>query len=129
MDNTIIKKGILAKAVSGESFNLPEVVSCIQGFCLGLRLEHWETKGFAAHKATEMIQESLEGSLDAFVGAAVGMNEGKRPSFGRTVMAETDCDKTIDCLKGISVKDTSILNIRDEMLQALYKLKYLRTLS
>lgn len=125
----IIKKGILSKVITGDNFNIPEVVSCVQGFCLGLRLEHWETKGFAAHKATEMIQESLEGSLDAFVEAAVGMNEGKRPSFNRSVTAETDPDRLIDCLKSVATKDTSVLNIRDEMLQAVYKLKYLRTLS
>lgn len=129
MEYSSLKKGILSKAVTGDSFSLPEVVSCVQGFCLGLRLTHWETMGFALHKAAEETQSSLEGSLDAFVEACVGMKEGKRPTFNGVVSKETDPDKLISCLKGISVSDTSLLNIRDEMLQAVYKFKYLKTLS
>jgi hypothetical protein len=124
-----IKKGIISKTINGESFSLPEFVTNVQDFCLGLRLTHWETNGFALHKAAEEIQGSLEDSLDAFVEACVGMNEGKRPSFNGSVNKNTDPDKLIDFLKGISVRDTSLLNIRDEMLQALYKFKYLKTLS
>jgi hypothetical protein len=32
-------------------------------------------------------------------------------------------------LKGLDVRDSSLLNIRDEMLQVVYKFKYLKTLS
>lgn len=119
----------MAKSISGDSFDLPECVSYIQGFCLGLRLTHWETKGFALHKASEEIQSTLEGLLDSFVETAVGMEGGKRPAFNGTVTKDTDVDKLITYLKGITVKDTSLLNIRDEMLQSLYKFKYLKTLN
>jgi DNA-binding ferritin-like protein len=119
----------MPKVTTGEGFSLPELVNNVQGFCLGLRLTHWETTGLALHKATEATQESLEGSLDAFVEACVGCNEGKRPTFNGTVSKETDPDKLIEYLKNAGVKDTSLLNIRDEMLQALYKFKYLKTLS
>lgn len=129
MDLTSIKKGALVKAVSDSKFSLPEFANKIQGFCLGLRLTHWETTGFALHKATEMIQDSLESSLDAFVEACVGYNEGKRPTFTGTVSKTTDPDDLIEYLQNISVKDSSLLNIRDEMIAALYKFKYLKGLS
>jgi hypothetical protein len=123
------KKGILAKVINKEDFSLPECVNCIQSFCLGLRLTHWETNGFALHKAAEEIQGTLEDLMDKFVEAAVGCNEGKRPTFKETVTKDTDPDKLLDYLKNIPIKDTSLLNIRDEMLQAIYKFKYLKTLS
>ena len=129
MNQDIMKKGILAKIVTGDGFSLPEFVNEVQGFSLGLRLTHWETNSYELHKAVEMTQETLDGLLDAFVEACVGMNEGKRPTFVGTVSKQVDPDKFIECLKGIQVRDTSLLNIRDEMLQAVYKFKYLKTLN
>ena len=129
MDTSILKKGIMAKAITGEGFSLPELVNKVQDFCLGLRLTHWETTSFELHKAVELTQESMEDLLDSFVEACIGMNEGKRPTFSSTVTKVVDPDGLIDYLKGISVKDTSLLNIRDEMLQAIYKYKYLKTLN
>lgn len=126
---SVIKRGIVSKAVTGEGFSLPEFVNNIQGFSLGLKLTHWETNSFELHKAVEMTQDTLDGLLDTFVEACVGMNEGKRPAFSGTVCKEVDPDKLISYLKGVSVKDTSLLSIRDEMLQALYKFKYLKTLT
>ena len=117
------------KVITGESFCLTECVSYIQGFCLGLRLTHWETTSYELHKAVEMTQETMEELLDSFVEACVGMNEGKRPTFNGTVSKETDPDKVISYLKGLSVRDTALLSIRDEMLQAVYKFKYLKTLN
>ena len=124
-----IKKGILSKVINHEDFSLPECVNYIQSFCLGLRITHWETNGFALHKASEETQGTLEDLMDKFVEASVGCNEGKRPNFDGTVTKNTDPDKLIDYLKNLSIKDTSLLNIRDEMLQAIYKFKYLKTLS
>lgn len=124
----MIKKGILSKMVSGDSFSLTEFVNHIQGFCLGLRLIHWETTEFALHKAAEEIQGSLEGSLDSFVEACIGMGGGKRPVFNGTVSKEIDPESLITYLKNVPLKDTSLLNIRDEMLQSIYKFKYLKTL-
>lgn len=121
-----LKKGILSTAI--ENFSLPDFVSEVQGFSLGLRLTHWETKSYAEHKAVEMIQETMDGLLDDFVEAYVGYKGGSRPTFTGTITKNPDVDKMITCLKGIGVKDTSLLNIRDEMLSTCYKLKYLLTL-
>lgn len=119
----------MSKAIGGEAFSLPECVSYIQDFCLGLRITHWETPRYGLHKAAESTQSDLEGLMDELVEASTGMNEGKRPNFNGTVSKNTDEDKLITYLKGLSVKDSSILNIRDEMLQVLYKFKYLKTLN
>jgi len=120
-------KGTLASPL--ENFSLPEFVAEVQGFCLGLRLTHWTTKGYAEHKAVEMIQEAMEGFLDDFVEAYVGYKGGARPKFEDTVTRCDDVEEMIKYLKDLGVKDTSLLNIRDEMLSTCYKLKYLLTLS
>lgn len=129
MDLSNVKKNILSSTLSGDGFSLQELVNKVQGFCLGMRLTHWETTSYELHKAVEATQESMEGSLDAFVEAAIGMNGGKRPKFNGTVTKDVDEDALISYMKGISVKDTSLLNIRDEFLQHLYKYKYLKTLT
>ena len=122
------KKNILSGMISGDKFSLGKFVSEIQGFCLGLRLEHWKTTSYELHKAVEMTQASLEGFLDDFVEACQGMMGGDRGKFEDAITATIDEEKIIKCLKGLEVKDSSLLNIRDEMLSAVYKLKYLKTL-
>ena len=129
IDTSMIKRGIMPNKDKDGSFSLPELVNTIQGFCLGLRLTHWETTSYELHKAVESTQADLEGLMDDFVEACVGMNSGKRPTFSGTVSKDTDEDKLISCLKELSVKDSALLNIRDEMLQVIYKFKYLKTLN
>jgi hypothetical protein len=126
-DKFDLKKVMMVGMVGGSSFDLAEFICELQGFCLGLRLEHWKTTNFELHKATEMTQGTLEDLMDAFVEACVG-KDGKRPAFCEDVTASTDEDKMINCLKAMSDRDSCIMNIRDEMLQACYKYKYLKTL-
>lgn len=128
MENLINKKGILSKMVTGDSFSIAELINKIQGFCLGLRLTHWTTTSFELHKAVETTQAGLEEALDTFVEAFIGMNGGNRPILEKNVSQELDEDSVITYLKDLPVKDTSLLNIRDEMLQVIYKFKYLKTL-
>lgn len=127
--NDNIKKGIISSMINKGDLDIPECVNYIQGFCLALRITHWETNSFALHKAAEEIQASLEGLMDDFVEAAVGHNEGKRPVFKDTVMKCVDPDKLIEYLKSLPTKDSTLLSIRDEMVAAVYKFKYLKTLS
>jgi cytochrome c2 len=129
MDLSNVKKNILSSTINGDGFSLQDLVNRVQGFCLGMRVTHWETTSYGLHKAVEATQASMEGTLDDFVEAAIGMNGGKRLTFNGTVSKDMDEDKLITYLKGISVKDTALLNIRDEMLQHLYKYKYLKTLT
>jgi len=122
------KKNLLQKMIGGDDFSITGFVNCIQGFLIGLKLTHWETTSYELHKAVEQTQSSLEELLDDFVEAYIGHCGGKRPVFESTIVRDMDTDKLIGYLKKISINDTSLLNIRDEMLQTLYKFKYLKTL-
>ncbi len=128
MSEDFKKKNIIQKAIYGDKFSLPYFVQKMQGFSLGLRLTHWETTDFALHKATREIQDSIDGLLDTFVEAFVGFSDGKRPVFEKEVESCVDPDVIIECLKCMDVYDSSLLNIRDEILQSVYKFKYLKTL-
>jgi hypothetical protein len=124
------KKGVISGLLAKKSgFDCVGFIACLQGFSLGLRHKHWTTKNYALHKATEAIQETLDGLIDDFVEAYVGFMGGARPEFKSGIKASDNVAEVISCLKGMEVQDTSLLNIRDEMLQACYKLKYLETLS
>jgi hypothetical protein len=127
--NDNLKKGIISSMINKQELSIPECVNYIQSFCLGLRIMHWETNGFALHKAAEATQDALEGLMDTFVEAAVGLNEGKRPAFKETITKCIDPDTLIEYLKALPTKDSTLLNIRDEMVAAVYKFKYLKTLS
>jgi hypothetical protein len=125
----IIKKNIIIGLNAGKSeFHLEDLVNEVQSFCLGLRLEHWKTTSYELHKAVEMTQASLEDALDAFVEACVGSMDGVRPVFNEELSATTDEKTLIEYLKNITTRETDLLNIRDEMLQALHKFVYLKTL-
>lgn len=107
-----------------------------------LRILHWQTKGYARHKAFGNTYETLDGLIDSFVEVCMGKH-------GRFVLQEEN--KTIkienlvevsivDFLQSIKTKligmsaelskenDTDLLNIRDEMLASINKLAYLLTL-
>lgn len=121
------KKKIVTSAVA--NVGLTDFIKQLQGFSLGLRHEHWETKNYARHKAVEMTQEQLDGLIDDFVEAALGSAGGARPSFIADVKASNDCGAVAQLLCDFKSKDTDLLNIRDEMLAAVHKLDYLKTLS
>ena len=107
-----------------------------------LRILHWQTKGFARHKAFGETYENLDELIDEFVEVSMG-------KYGRFSLS--DSEKTLN-LKNItevelgvflktmkgklieitsqlsSDKDTDLLNLRDEMLGLVNKLSYLLTL-
>lgn len=125
----ITKKNIVIGLRAGRGdFSLEEIVSEVQCFCFGLKLEHWKTTSYALHKALESTQNDLEDLLDTFVESAVGLANGMRPGFNETLEACSDENYLIEKLKNITTRDSSLLNIRDEMVAVLYKFKYLKSL-
>jgi hypothetical protein len=56
------------------------------------------------------------------------MTGGPRPKFKSNIERIDDPEYVISCLKKLPLSDSSLLNIRDEMLQAVYRYKYLKTL-
>jgi hypothetical protein len=106
-----------------------------------LRIYHWQTKSYAEHEAFGKTYEGLNDLIDEFIEIFMGKN-------GR-IVSKNDFEITLknygegnvsnfidDQIKflseelptKISESDTDLLNIRDEMVGLLNKLKYLLTL-
>lgn len=105
-----------------------------------LRIFHWQTKSYARHKAYGDAYSGLSDLIDEFVEVHMGKYgrfQLANNSIELTNLAETSVkdfvNTSIDFLTNLSSrlspeKDTDLLNIRDEMLATLNKLKYLLTL-
>jgi DNA-binding ferritin-like protein len=107
-----------------------------------IKLLHWQTKSYARHKAYDDIYHSLGDLVDKFVEMYMGkygrveFNGGE----GSITLKNTDTlelnnflNSNIDWLKSLndklkSDKDSDLLNLRDEMMGDINKLKYLLTL-
>jgi DNA-binding ferritin-like protein len=121
--------------------NLASNVNLFLGLQAQLRIFHWQTKGYARHNAFGVTYDTLEDLIDTFVEEAMG-------KYGRfTIDDETSTiqlanlkelkpeamlDTIISALNQFSEQfdetDTNLLNVRDEMLGSINKLKYLLTL-
>lgn len=107
-----------------------------------LRILHWQTLSYAAHKALGKAYEDLDGLIDDLV----EVHQGK---YGRIIFDtpidlglvnqnEIDLEDVLvqlnDYLTGTfndmldSIKDSECLNIRDEILAVINRLRYLLTL-
>lgn len=102
-----------------------------------LRIWHWQTKMYSRHQAYGATYNALGELIDGFVEAYMGKN-GRitAPSsialqdIGNNV--DEKLDSYIEFLNSLTEtldpRDTDLLNIRDEILALLNKLKYLLTL-
>lgn len=115
-----------------------------------IKIYHWQTKSFSEHKALDMAYEALEHSIDDFVEVYQGTFGRVKSASGQflfelenlqteSLPSEEDAesaglqekiDQWITYLKSFNndadLNDKSdLLNIRDEMLATLNKLKYL----
>ena len=102
---------------------------------------HWQTKGYARHKALDSTLDELYDIVDQFVEEAMGkygrfkldnkskviqlynLSELDMKSFANSV-----CDAFHQYNEQFEETDTNLLNIRDEMIGIFRKLKYLLTL-
>lgn len=107
-----------------------------------LKIHHWQTKSYAEHQALGGAYDAFTDMIDEFIEVLMGKYGRIKGADGFTIeLKEYDnistndfVDKYIDYLvnelpKGLEESDTDLLNIRDEMLAQLNKLKYLLTLS
>jgi len=105
------------------------------------RFLHWQTKSYAKHQAYGGFYDSLDDLIDRFVEVCMGKHG--RPDYeGGFTMEFEDIkgfsmqeylDDFTEFLMSLSEKltqgeDTDLLNIRDEILAEVNKLKYLLTL-
>jgi DNA-binding ferritin-like protein len=121
--------------------NLGTNVNFLLSLQMQMKINHWQTKGFARHNAFGGFYDSLSDLIDTFVESAMG-------KYGRFVLDEESKTLQLNNLSDIEMKglintvreslvmmseeldpsDTDLLNIRDEMLGELNKLSYLLTL-
>jgi DNA-binding ferritin-like protein len=119
--------------------NLDTNINFLLGLQLQMKINHWQTKGFARHKAFGKFYDTLGDLIDTFVESAMG-------KYGRFILSEETKTIQLNNLSDIDMKglittvrsafvqmeldptDTDLLNIRDEMLSELNKLSYLLTL-
>jgi DNA-binding ferritin-like protein len=108
-----------------------------------IKLYHWQTKSYARHKASDSLFSEMNELIDKFVEIYIGKYE--RPTLANTNKTlkldnYTDAAMVIYINKWIkylqekipeqiNVKDTDLLNIRDEMMGLLNNTLYLFTLS
>ena len=118
-----------------------EIVLSLVKIQVQFRFMHWQTTSFSQHKAYGEIYESLDGNIDEFVEACMGKHGRPKFSGGYQIsgedIAEMDLDafieQTCDFLISLTEtfdpqQDSDLLNLRDEMLGDVNKLKYLLTL-
>jgi hypothetical protein len=104
-----------------------------------LRIYHWLCSTYAQHKAYGKAYEQLSDLVDAFLEVYMGKFGKTSANFTFSIELSTDVtssdefiESAINFLTEISNSadhnDTDLLNIRDEMLSSLNRLKYLLTL-
>ena len=107
-----------------------------------LRVLHWQTESFAEHKAFGKSYDALDGLIDQLV--EVFQGKYGRIKFPKNSAIEISNYKEIDAQEILDEataylsskfaalieekKDTDCLNIRDDMLSEINRLKYLLTL-
>jgi DNA-binding ferritin-like protein len=106
--------------------NLSSNVNFFLGLQNQFKILHWQTKGYARHKAFGEIYETLDGLIDEYVEICMGKH-------GRFALDNSTNTIQMNNLSGFSgelsqERDTDLLNLRDEMLGSLNKLAYLLTL-
>lgn len=117
-------------------------VITMMNFQQQMRILHWQTTSYARHNAYGIIYDSLDDLIDTFTETCMG-------KYGRIELNDEISELKLKNMKDVSInnylnqfcdflidltnefdgkEDTDILNIRDEILGAVNKLKYLLTL-
>lgn len=121
--------------------NLDSNVNLFLGLLAQLKVIHWQTKGYARHKAFDKTYGELNELVDEFMEQAMGKyGRFKLNDETNTItlsnlsdlkpeeMVNTVVEALIQYSSQFEEVDTNLFNIRDEMLGLLYKLNYLLTL-
>lgn len=107
-----------------------------------MRILHWQTTSFARHNAYGQIYDSMDDLIDKYVEVCMG-------KYGRIELNNNNSKIELKNMKDLSIKDylteftnflielsgifnpkddSDVLNLRDEILSEVNKLKYLLTL-
>jgi len=106
-----------------------------------LRIFHWQTDSYAQHKAFGKAYEALDALIDDFVEVYMGKYGKMKAKLTYNIELDNLTDNYMDYVNDYikyflslneeldATSDTDLLNIRDEMLGVLNRLKYLLSLS
>ena len=120
--------------------NIDTNVNFFLGLQSQIKVMHWQTKGYARHKALDETLNELYDLVDQFVEEAMGKygrfkleNESKHIELFNLKEIDTKqmIEKVIEALTQFNQQfesDSNLLNIRDEMIGLFRKLQYLFTL-
>ena len=122
--------------------NLSSNVNFFLGLQNQFKILHWQTKGYARHKAFGEIYETLDGLIDEYVEICMGKHgrfvlDNSSNTIQMTNLADLNIVEFLQTAKNRLIgfsgelsqeRDTDLLNLRDEMLGSLNKLAYLLTL-
>jgi DNA-binding ferritin-like protein len=116
------------------------VITPLIQFQQQLRIFHWQTQSYAQHKAFGEAYEDIDEHIDTFVEAFMGAFGKSKPTNTFNFSLEPlDSEETVhmvigdfeDYLRMMNSELDSypeLLNIRDEIMGTVQKLKYLLTL-
>ena len=106
-----------------------------------LKVYHWQTTSYAQHKALGKAYDNLSELIDQFIEVYMGKYGRIEAASGSTTIDLFNTDQlpvdgfvnnAVDYLITLEIpdknSDTDLMNIRDEMLAELNRLKYLLTL-
>lgn len=117
------------------------VISPLVQFQQQLRIFHWQTDSYAKHKAFGKAYENLDGLIDTFVETYMGIFGRSKPTVtfqinlksltGPEVVegALSDFEYYLNQMSNEIHDKTDLLNIRDEMLGEINRLRYLLSLN
>ena len=119
-----------------------EIILALVKIQVQFRFMHWQTTSFSQHKAYGEIYESLDENIDDFVEACMGKHGRPKFSGGYSIegedLEEIELGQFLTQVEAFLISfteiydpqaDSDLLNIRDEMLSSLNKLRYLLTLN
>jgi hypothetical protein len=118
------------------------IMSVFLGIQSQFKVFHWQTQSYAKHKAYGDIYDTFSDLSDEFMEVYMGKYdrvalEGESDSIQLSNIGELNPDEFIETVIEFLLslnnqlndsRDSDLLNIRDEMLAATNKLKYLLTL-
>ena len=122
--------------------NHSEIIKRLVELQIQLKFLHWQTKSYAKHQAYGNLYGDLDELIDDFVEACMGKHGRPKFSGGYSIegedLEEIELGELLTQVEGFLISfnevydpqaDSDLLNIRDEMLSSLNKLRYLLTLN
>ena len=121
---------------------MPTIMTSFLGIHAQFKIFHWQTSSYAKHNAYGGVYDSLTDLIDTFMEVYMGKYgrvalEGADDTIQLSNIGEVNIEDYLDTVieyllsfnsKLNSQRDSDLLNIRDEMLSSINKLKYLLTL-